>query len=162
VLPDWQNSTDVIYNNGTLLNGAMSETTLGYILVTIVGVCIMTFVRLTAKFVEVISQFTVTFYVTLAPMVMCIILRLILESPVIPESHLCLVLLLVYGFGQSVFIVLLPYCLQYISPMIYSLARPLDIVIMFMLQYTDLHNVLPVKGNWVEIMGGLWVELSAL
>ena len=101
VLPDWQDSKDIIYNNGTLLNSTMSETTLGYILVTIAGLCMMISVRLASKFVDVVSPFTLTFYIGLVPMVMCLILMLILETPVIPGNPLCALLLLVHAVGAS-------------------------------------------------------------
>ena len=80
---------------------------------------------------------------------------LILEQPAFPLATLCVMSLFAHCVATAVHSVIVPFCLQYLSPPSANIFRSLNLVSLVVLQYTLMRNILPAKENWMEVMGAV-------
>ena len=138
-----------------LSNTSMNKEWLGYILALTIGIVLACNFHGVSSIVKEVSTFTFSFWIGLAGTCVSTILMGILETPVMPTNPKCILLLLGHAIGTSQISVVLPWCLQYLSPTVCGLVNSLQMVVLLILQYTVLKEVQPGHDNWVEIIGAV-------
>ena len=136
-------------------NPAMNKQCLGYILAVLGGILFFIMFQGMSNIVTEVSSFTFAFWNGLVGTCVSLILMGFLETPVMPTSPLCIILLLGHAVGTSQIGIILPWCLQYLSPSICAMVNSFSLVVLLMLQYTALKDIQPGHGNWVEILGAV-------
>ena len=128
---------------------------MGYIFAVLSGLALCAIFHGMSKLVTEVNTFTFAFWNGLVGTAVSLIFMGILETPVMPASPICILLLLGHALGSSQISVILPWCLQYLSPTVCALVNSLQMVVLLTLQYTALKDIQPGHGNWVEILGAV-------
>ena len=136
-------------------NTDINKQWLGYIFAVISGAIVVGILHGMSNVVSEVSSFTFAFWNGLVGTTVSLILMGILETPVMPTSPMCVLLLLGHAIGTSQISVVTPWCLQYLSPTVCGLIYSLQLVLLLLMQYTVLKDIQPGNGNWVEILGAV-------
>ncbi len=89
-----------------------------------------------------------------------VIPMLIFENVTMPETATCGLLLAGHALRAGGGAVLIVTSASFISPVVLSLVMTLQVVVMFLCQYTLMKSVAPGKHNAVEIVGAVVVLLG--
>ena len=133
----------------------LPSSALGYLLVTLCSLCMCSIYYLTRSLVQDISPFTICTWTALVGTILSLIIMAITETPTLPHSVFCCVMLLAHCIGGVMISVLLPWCSQYLPPSLVAMISASDVLFLLILQYTVLQSVMPGLHNWLEVLGGI-------
>ena len=147
--------------NQTISNRPPNEG-LGYVLLTISACSASIIYMKTRKIREEVDAFVICFWVGISGTIVSPLLMLIFEDIIFPTSNVCQLLL----FAHALFTVLstIGYlkALNFINPLLFSLLRTFQIILLCISQYTFMKDINPGKQNLMEVAGILTVFVGII
>ena len=133
----------------------IQETTLGYIFAALCAITYILRYYALSYMVATISPFNFAFWNALMGTCVSLILMGIFETPTLPLSGFCILMLAVHCVGNALITLCNPWSLQYISPTQIGMINSCKMAILMIYQYTFLRHIKPGLQNWVEILGAV-------
>ena len=144
------------YTSGSSIkqdNEVVSNDGLGYIclMLSSCAICTIYFVR--NKKTPNVHWIIVNLWVGMFGFVASFVFMLIFEDITSPGSVTCIFLLCGHAIGASLSTTANQFVLQHVSPVIMALFSSLELVLLGIAQYTFMKNIIPGRGNALEIIG---------
>ena len=136
----------------------LSETR-GYIYVVIASAALSVIYMLPGKRLQGSNPFVTMFYIAISGVVMSSLMTVLLEELTMPRSS-CLLLLLGHSLCTVIGTVFTQVSVMLIPAVVFSLAQTLQLLVLFIAQYTVLSHLNPGNHNVVEVVGVLIVFLG--
>ena len=144
------------------INNTVPNEGLGYAMLAITACAASTIFFRTRQIKEEVGAFVIAFWVGISGTVVSPLLMFIFEDFVFPTELVCQLLLL----GHAIFTVLATVgflnALQLINPLLFTLLRSSQIILLCISQYTFMKDVNPGKHNSIEITGVLTVFVGII
>ena len=161
---NWTSTCVQLVNNVELSNSSydhtkdnnisqLHDTSLGYMFLISAAMCSLILYHSVSVLVEDVSPFTLVFWNALVGTAVSSLLMGIFEQPTLLRSWFCIGMLLIHCVGTTMYSLILPWSLQYLSPTLSALLSSCRLVILVLLQYTIMRDIKPGLQNWVEIFG---------
>ena len=136
----------------------LSETR-GYIYVVIASAALSVIYILPGKRLQGSNPFVSMFYIAISGVVVSSLMTVLLEEQTMPRSS-CLLLLLGHSLCTVIGTVFTQVSVIIIPAVVFSLAQTLQLLVLFIAQYTVLSHLNPGNHNVVEVVGVLIVFLG--
>lgn len=127
--------------------------TIGYMCVTGSALSSCALILLINRKLQDLNGFIISFWVAVAAILSQAILMGIFEEPVIQMTESCVGLLLGHAIGARGSFVLFSFSCQLIDPALVSLLTTIQVLMLFVAQYTILKSVYPGQANQMELIG---------
>ena len=155
------NYTEPFIDNNENLN-LDNDLLIGYILVLITGISDSIWIQSIGALVQHVSPFIMAFWVGIFGSGISFLIMAIMETPVFPNTPLCIGLLFMHCIGATQIAIVIPWSVQHISPSLCTMVNSLYLVVLLLLQYTALEDIKPGLQNWVEILGAVICLLAVV
>ena len=155
--------TPICHNsmNQTIHNSVPNEG-LGYAMLAITACAASTTLFKTRQVKEEVGAFVISFWVGISGTVVSPLLMFIFQDSVFPTAPMCQLLLL----GHAIFTVLSTVgflnALHLINPLLFTLLRSSQIILLCISQYTFMKDVNPGRQNIIEITGVMTVFVGII
>lgn len=133
--------------------------TIGYIIISIVGIIGAIYTLTINQHLQHMSTILLSFWIAVSGTSLSVVMLFTIEDPVWPTSLICLLFFVVHvstAMGGSV---IYNYSVRFIDPVFVSLLQALQVIPLFIMQYTLLKGIAPSYHNWVEILGAVVICL---
>ena len=104
----------------------------------------------------------VLFWCFLLNTILSIVPMLVFETPVLPDSWMDILLVVVHCVSYLAMWPLYMFAIQYISGNTFNIISSCTLVFMLIAQYTVLSSILPGHRNWIEIVGVVLVLFGSI
>ena len=129
----------------------LSDIVIGFILCFCHALCFALYAQSMNHLVDELTAATILFWNSLISAILTLAISFSFESVSAPGCALCWSLLFFHCIGSITLV--LPWCVNYISPNICNLLAANKLVILTIMQYTVLRDIKPGLENWLEVLG---------
>ena len=84
------------------------------------------------------------------------------EEPILPSRLQCLLYMVGYAVGMAGACVALTCSLRLVTTMVSALLDPVQLVLLFLVQYTILEDINPGHRNWLEVLGASLIIVGGM
>ena len=135
---------------------------IGYVLLAIASCSASILFFKTNKIREEVDAFVICFWVGISGTVVSPLLMFIFEDFFFPTSPVCQLLLFAHGLLTVLTSVGYINALHFINPLLFSLLRSFQVILLCISQYTFMKDINPGKHNLLEITGVLTVFVGII
>ena len=135
---------------------------MGLVLVFVAALTLSMFQTLTKMKLAELNPSSQSLWNAITGTVASAILMVSAEEPILPSQLQCLLYMVGYAVGMAGACVALTCSLRLISTIVSALLDPIQLVLLFVVQYTILENIHPGHRNWLEVLGALLIIIGGM